>query len=68
MAQSQHKASLRRVLRSAMANRKGADEILEAILELQAQMNTLLAKLDADAGVTDTDFESSLAVDEIELD
>jgi hypothetical protein len=65
---SQHKASLRRIVQSSLANKKAADEILEALAEIQAQMNALLAKLDADAGVTDTDYEATLAVDELELD
>lgn len=32
--------------------------------ELKAQFNALLAKLDADAGVTDINYESTLAVEE----
>ena len=31
------------------------------VLELKANYNALLAKLDADAGVTDTDYASTLA-------
>ena len=62
----QHRAKLRAILRSSLASKRGADELLDAVIELQAQMNALLAKLDADAGVTDVDYESTLAVTPIE--
>lgn len=61
MERGQHKAKLRAILRSSLASKRGADELLNAVIELQAQMNALLAKLDADTGVTDTDYESTLA-------
>jgi hypothetical protein len=62
----QHRAKLRAILRSALASKRGANELLDAVLELQAQHNALLAKLDADVGVTDTDYEATLAVAPIE--
>ena len=61
-----YREGLRKNLEVALANRKNADELLDALVELQASYNALLAKLDADAGVTDVDYESSLAVAPIE--
>lgn len=68
MVQGQNKAKLRAILRSALAHRRGADELLDAVIELQSQMNALLVKLDADAGDTggDSDYEATLAVTPIE--
>ena len=65
MAQS--KASLRRKVRSALADVKSADDILEAITLLQTTLNELLTKMDGDIGISDTDY-SDLSVDETELD
>jgi len=65
---SQSKASLRRKVRSALADVKSADDLLEAIVLLQSTLNDLLAKMDNDAGVADTDYVSSLGVSETELD
>jgi hypothetical protein len=65
---SQNKASLRKKVRSALAHKDAADQILEAILEVQATLNELMIKLDADTGVQATDYEAQLAVDEIKLD
>jgi len=64
---SQSKASLRKKVRSALANKEAADDILEAINKLQTTLNAILVKLDADTGVTDTDYSDSL-VEEIKLD
>lgn len=36
------------------------DKVNADLVELRAQFIALLAKLDADAGITDTDYESSL--------
>ena len=65
---SQSKASLRRKVRSALASREAADEVLEAITALQETLNELLDKMDNDVGITDVDYSSTLAVDETELD
>ena len=59
---SQNKAKLRAILRSSLANKRADDEVLNAIMELQSQMNALLAKLDADAGVTDVNYAATLSV------
>ena len=67
---SPNKASLRRIQRSVYRNRKAGDDMLDAVVEMQAAMNALLAKLDADAVDTggDADYEASLAVSEIDPD
>jgi hypothetical protein len=62
----QNKASLRAILISSLASKRAGREVYDAIAEMQAAMNALLAKLDADAGVTDTDYEALLAVTPIE--
>lgn len=60
---SQHKASLRDSLRSALAHRKLADEICDGIEEFQVAFNAMLVKLDAEAGtLNDTDYLSLLRV------
>ncbi len=43
---AQHKQSLRRSLRSALADRRLADQMLDAMQELQARQNDGLAQLD----------------------
>lgn len=66
---AQNKASMRKVLRSALAHRKLADEICDAMEEIQVAYNALLVKLDAEAGaLASTDFESELAVSVIDAD
>lgn len=57
---AQNKAKLRAILRSGLANKKRADELLDAVLEMQSKMDQLLAKLDADTGVTDTDYVATV--------
>ena len=37
--------------------------LYDLLLEVKTNVNLLLAKLDDDAGVTDTNYESTLAVD-----
>lgn len=60
---AQNHASLRSTLRSALAHRKMADEILDAVTEMQSAHNALMTKLDAEAGtLASTDFEADLAV------
>lgn len=66
---AQHKQSLRRSLRSALAHRHMADEIADSIEEWQASYNSWLQKLDAEGGtLNDTDYVSSLGVDAIDSD
>ena len=66
---AQHKASLRKSLRSALAHKKLADEICDSIEEMQAAMNALEAKLDAEAGtLNDTDYASSLGLSVLDGD
>jgi hypothetical protein len=62
MANSQHKATLRQILRSSLASKRGADELLDAVVELQEAFNALLAKMDADADLSATDWASTLEV------
>jgi hypothetical protein len=65
----QHKADLRKALRSALAHKSLADEIADAMEEIQASFNALLAKLDAQAGVlADTDFADLLGVSPVDPD
>ena len=65
---SQSKASLRKKVRSALADVKSADDVLEAITQLQATFNELLARMDDDSGITWTDYEDRFHIDETELD
>ena len=65
----QHKATFRKALRSALAHRKLADEIIDSISEFQVALNALLVKLDAEAGtLNDGDYESSLVLSLIDAD
>ena len=63
---AQNKAKLRAILRSSLANKKKADELADAVIELQNQMNALMAKLDSDTGVADTDYAANLEVSNID--
>jgi hypothetical protein len=66
---SQHKASLRATMRSALAHRKLADELCDALEEFQTAHNALMAKLDAEAGtLASVDFLSSLGVQVLDAD
>lgn len=60
---AQHKATLRKSLRSALSNKVAADAILDSISSTQAQFNALMVKLDADTATTtfDTDYSASLS-------
>src|SRR5688500_13680517 len=65
----QHKATLRQSLRSALMHKRLADEIADALEEMQVAYNALLVKLDAEAGVlNDVDYASTLAVTPIDPD
>jgi hypothetical protein len=68
MADNQNKASLRQILRSGLASKKGGDHVADKIKELQTKLNALLAKLDADAGVTDVNYASTLGVTVTDVD
>ena len=57
---AQNKAKLRAILRSSLANKSKADELLDAVIELQTKFDALLAKLDSDTGVTDTNYNALL--------
>lgn len=61
-----NRSNLRRTLEVALANRKLSDELIDELVEMQTAFNALLAKMDADAGITDVDYESTLAVTPVE--
>lgn len=66
---AQHKQSLRKTLRSALAHRRLADEIADAMEEWQVAFNAWMAKLDAEAGtLASTDFASSVGVEVTDAD
>ena len=46
---SQHKSTLRKSFRSALANKKVADQVIDSLASMQTQLNVALAKLNADA-------------------
>lgn len=63
---SQHKATRRQSLRSALCHKKLADEILDSINRTQVAFNVTMDKLGADsAGALDTDYEATLAIDPV---
>ena len=65
----QYKATLRQALRSALAHRKLADEICDAMEEFQVSLNALLVKLDAEAGtLNDGNYESLLAIPVLDVE
>lgn len=60
---AQHAATFRRTLVVALSHNALADEILDAMEEVETTHNTLLAKLDAEAGVlNDVDYASTLGI------
>lgn len=60
---AQHKATLRKSLRSALAHKRLADEIIDAWEEFQTAHNALMVKLDAEAGtLASVDFASTLGL------
>lgn len=66
---AQHGQSLRKTLRSALAHRRLADEIADAMEEWQVAFNAWMAKLDAEAGtLASTDFVADLAVEVVDAD
>jgi len=68
-AGSQHKATLRQSLISALAHKKLANEIADALEEVSVAYNAMLVKLDAQAGeLTDTDWVATLATAPVDAD
>jgi hypothetical protein len=66
---AQHKASLRKTMRSALAHRKLADELCDALEEIQTAHNALMAKLDADSPtLSNTNYVSLISVMPIDRD
>lgn len=66
---AQHKATFRKSLRSALAHKRLADEICDALEEIQVAYNTMLIKLDAQAGtLADTDWVTTIGVDVVDSD
>jgi hypothetical protein len=66
---AQHKQSLRKSLRSALAHRKLADEIADALEEMSVGYNALLVKLDAEGGtLASTDFVADLGLEVMDAD
>ena len=66
---AQHKSTIRKTMRSALAHRRLADEICDALEELHVAYNAILVKLDAQGGtLTDTDWVSSLGIQKMEID
>lgn len=57
---AQHRATLRKSLRSALKHRKLADSLLDSMAELQTQWNAAMDKLDADAGGAGTAATATL--------
>jgi hypothetical protein len=55
-------------LEAALADRAVKEKILDEIQAMRDAYNALLAKLDADAGVTDVDYESVLEIEAIRED
>ena len=52
-------------LEAALANRAVKEKLLDEIQVMRDAYNALLAKLDADAGIIDDDFESSLEIEAV---
>lgn len=68
MSSAQHKATLRRSLRSALSHRELADRLLDSLLESQIALNAALDKLDADDPVDLDEDYSDLAVSVLDPD
>jgi hypothetical protein len=65
----QHKADLRKALQSALAHRRIANEVVDALEEFQVGFNAMLAKLDAQGGtLADTDFADTLGLVAVDPD
>jgi plasmid stability protein len=66
MKKKSKEAKAREVMRAALTNPKRADEIVDAIIELQKKHDALLAKLDADTGTAQIDYEATLKTKRVE--
>ena len=63
---AQHKATRRRSMQSALAHRKAADKLLDALYDLQKKWNAAMDKLDADTSAAlDTDYASLHKISEL---
>lgn len=66
---SQHKASDRRTLRSALKHKVAADTVLDSMTEMQASVVDTSAKVAADTNTTwDTDYVATLGVSIVDMD
>jgi hypothetical protein len=66
---ARHRATLRRTFTVALSHRSLANELVDSMEEIQAAMNALLAKLDAEGGsLTDVDYADTLSVNLILAD
>jgi hypothetical protein len=52
-------------LEAALANRALKEKLLDEFQAMRKAYNDLLAKLDSDTGVTDTDYTSTLTVENV---
>lgn len=68
--EAQHKAPLRRVMRSSLAHKRMANEIVDAIEEAEVSFNAVLAQMDADLGTLSDDatYEAYRITDVIDPD
>lgn len=68
--ESQHKASMRKVMINALSHKRLANEVVDAIEEAQVSMNAVLAQMDADAGTLSADgvYEAYRVSDVIDPD
>lgn len=52
-------------LEVALADRPAKEKLLDELQAMRDAYNALLAKMDADTGVADTDYESTLEIEPI---
>ena len=69
-SEAQHKAPIRKVLQNALAHRRLANEIADALEEAEVSLNGVLAQMDADAGTLSADpvYEAYRITDVIDAD
>lgn len=68
--ESQHKASLRKVMISSLSHKRLANEMVDAMEEAQVSLNVVLAQMDADSGTLSIDsvYEAFRITDVIDPD